>query len=498
VVLGLGVLVALEGLLWSLDLGEERVYDPFSGFSNLVPMFELETRDDGTAVYRTASARRAVDRQEFLAEKPPNGFRAFVVGGSSAAGFPYKYSHSFAGWLQRRLAVELPQRHVEVVNAALSGYASRRLLAVTEELAGYEPDLLIIYSGHNEFAEARYYQHLIDMDPRWFRLRVFLTSTRLYSVASQAFGLGSPGSPESVEFDDFRSGQEMFAVADRRQRGKENASERELAYREIHYRHNLEGMIANLHGVGAEVMILTLSQNFADWRPGVSFHRDGLAEAERAAWDEHVARGDALAPEDCEAALDAWSRALAIDDEFAELHYQIADCQRSLGHLEEARSHFRLASDLDRIPHGAPTRYNEVLRDLAREQDTLFLDVEALIALESDGSLVGANWFLDLAHPSLRAHRRIARAIADELYANNTPVPQDAWRRGAYTEVELERLYAEDPELRIAEHQARALACLLARHRACVRSESNAVLALDPEVEWAKRFLVLSEQLPDR
>ena len=65
--------------------------DPFAGFSNVVPMFEPGTRSDGTAVFRTTAPHRDAGPQDFLAQKPGGGFRAFVCwsyqsGGGSARG----------------------------------------------------------------------------------------------------------------------------------------------------------------------------------------------------------------------------------------------------------------------------------------------------------------------------------------------------------------------------------------------------------------------------
>ena len=58
---GLGVLllVAAEVVLRVADVGADAGrYDPFAGFSRTVPMFEPATRGDGTAVLRTARARK--------------------------------------------------------------------------------------------------------------------------------------------------------------------------------------------------------------------------------------------------------------------------------------------------------------------------------------------------------------------------------------------------------------------------------------------------------
>ena len=49
-----------------------------------------------------------------------------------------------------------------MINAGGISYASYRVAVVIKELARYEPDLFIIYTGHNEFLEERTYRTLIE------------------------------------------------------------------------------------------------------------------------------------------------------------------------------------------------------------------------------------------------------------------------------------------------------------------------------------------------
>ncbi len=203
VLAGLACLVALEFALFLVGAGEGApAYDPFAGFSASVPLFERAERADGTPIYRVSPARlvnsanagRSPER-EFLAKKPDNGFRAFVVGGSSAAGFPYTPTYAFSTWLKRRLAARFSDLEIEIVNAAVAGYSSRRVLIAVRELVAYEPDLVIVYSGHNEWAERRYYSSLIDMHPWLFKMRERLLTSRIFNVGSHLLG-SAPEKPE--------------------------------------------------------------------------------------------------------------------------------------------------------------------------------------------------------------------------------------------------------------------------------------------------------------
>jgi lysophospholipase L1-like esterase len=481
------LLAAAELGLRALGLGAELRHDPLVGFSSLVPSFRLAQRADGTRVYRLASATRGSEAQEFLAGKPPGGFRIFAVGGSSANGVPYTAAEAFPRWLDRRLAAELPDVPVEVVNAATSGYGSRRIRVRVRELARYRPDLLIVYAGHNEVAERRFYANLIGMDPRLFRLEEWVASSHLYGLIAPWLGRGRAPSA-SLELHRGNRAVEMFAVPKSRPR--------DLAQIDSDFRANIEAVIRTMQAAGARVMLLAPSQNFADWAPGASFHRPDLTDAERAEWEAQVAAGERVAGRDCEAALRAWQRALGIDDRFAALHYEIAGCQRRLSRFADARESYRLASDLDGVPFGAPTRYGRVLRELATRYGTLFVDVDAILSRESPNGLVGSNFFVDALHPNLRTHQRIAQAVDDALYAAGIPAPRERWRRGAYADPDVAALYAARPELRKRERMLRAVTCLVAERRECALEQARAILRAEPDSRVGRQLLEAARQRP--
>lgn len=65
---------------------------------------------------------------------------------------------------------------VELINAGGKSFGSKRLLTIAEEIVQYSPDLVLLYSGHNEFQELSQFQkaRLESMKPRRFFSRFSL------------------------------------------------------------------------------------------------------------------------------------------------------------------------------------------------------------------------------------------------------------------------------------------------------------------------------------
>ncbi len=87
----------------------------------------------------------------FQMPKPDTTFRIFCLGGSTTAGFPYGFVGSFSTFLRDRLRMLFPDKKIEVINFGMTATNSYTVLDIAQELVDYQPDLLIVYDGHNEF-----------------------------------------------------------------------------------------------------------------------------------------------------------------------------------------------------------------------------------------------------------------------------------------------------------------------------------------------------------
>jgi len=98
----------------------------------------------------TANATKG-NSELFQIDKAPNTFRIFVLGESTTIGYPYFHNGSFHRWLQYRLSLMYPDKNFEIINLSLTAVNSYTVLDFGKQLAQYQPDAVLIYTGHNEY-----------------------------------------------------------------------------------------------------------------------------------------------------------------------------------------------------------------------------------------------------------------------------------------------------------------------------------------------------------
>lgn len=87
---------------------------------------------------------------EITLQKPPNTYRIVILGGSTAFGDWVAYDHNSAKLLQDLLNKHY-SKHIEVINAAVSGYNSEQsIIDYTFRITDYKPDMVIMWHGIND------------------------------------------------------------------------------------------------------------------------------------------------------------------------------------------------------------------------------------------------------------------------------------------------------------------------------------------------------------
>ena len=157
--------------------------DPYVGYSSSQPLFVERSGSDGKPLMITNPVKLShFNSQQFPKIKAPGTYRIFSVGGSTAYGHPWRDPVSFSGWLRLLLPKANTNKKWEVINAGGISYASYREAMLVSELIQYQPDLFLVYSGHNEFLEERTYRKTAGIPVFIRNLSSILDHTRTFSA----------------------------------------------------------------------------------------------------------------------------------------------------------------------------------------------------------------------------------------------------------------------------------------------------------------------------
>ena len=100
--------------------------------------------------YPGAKNDRTSEKKVFI-KKDKDLKLGFVIGGSSAQGYPYEPNTSFSKITERILSLSSEFKNTHIVNVATSAMSSFYVYDVAKKILKYKPEFIIIYSGHNEY-----------------------------------------------------------------------------------------------------------------------------------------------------------------------------------------------------------------------------------------------------------------------------------------------------------------------------------------------------------
>jgi tetratricopeptide (TPR) repeat protein len=415
--------------------------DPFVGFASNVPLFVPATGPKGEQFLTTATNKKDYfNRQSFPQEKGPGTYRIFCLGGSTTYGRPYGDATSFAGWLRELLPAADRSRNWEVINAGGISYASYRVAHLMEELVRYQPDLFIIYTGHNEFLEERTYRKLRDIPPLVRSASSLLAKTRTWSAMSS--GLKKLDIyPQAEKEGRVKLAVEVDAILDR-SAGPERYSRDDSLREDIlkHYRISLANMVLLARSVGAQVIFVTPASNLKDFSPFKSQHTDSTNTAGRQRAEELLAMTTPFVwQKNWGLVLQFLDEAVPLDPRYADLHYRRGQALLALGRFGEAKTAFITARDEDVCPLRALTPMTRIVTEVAREQGVMLVDyvdlLEGRMQSTQGYAILGQEYFLDHVHPTIEGHKLLAVAILKAMTDMGLAQPGPDWGKEAIAAV---------------------------------------------------------------
>lgn len=412
-------IVLLEAALAVLGIAPvNQRRDSYVGFVGNVPLF---VEKDGR---RTTNPLKLsyFNQQSFSLPKTAGTRRVFCLGGSTTFGHPYEDSTSFCGWLREMLDAVNPSEF-EVVNCGGVSYASYRIALMMEELIQYEPDLFIIYCGHNEFLEARSYEEqrspglLTRVERGFSQLRI---SGLFDEILGRSFRDNKKENRLAAEVDvilDHTDGPESYHRDDNHRVGVIR-----------HFEESLERIILLAKSVGARVILVKPECNLRHFSPFKSeWSQLAFADSVRL---EKIVRQARLSREagHLTDAAENFVDACSIEPRSAELLFEAATTFVELERFSEADTYFRRSRDEDVCPLRAPSEIVAVIERVAKVHNIALVDFPGLISsrsLELSGlTIPGNECFLDHVHPTIEAHGDLAVALFAEMQQNLLVAPQ--------------------------------------------------------------------------
>ena len=419
--------LALMG--WGID-PVLQTEDPFVGFSESVPLYVSDTKSAAQAMMITAPNKRShFNLQTFPRVKPANTFRIFCLGGSTTYGRPFNDVTSFPGWLREFLPVADPEHSWEVINTGGVSYASYRIVSLMQELIRYQPDLFVIYTGHNEFLEERTYPELAKMSPRLIesaatagRLRTFALLRRLIAKPSRAQPKRYQMSVEVDEILNHTVGPSSYQRDD-------------VARDQVmkHFEFNLSRLVQLARSCGAKILIVSPASNLKDCSPFKSQHREGLSNDQKEQFASLLKQAQSLHGQGkLELAMTQYTQAMSIDHRYAELHYQMARLLLEKQQVDEALVASKRAQEEDVCPLRAPAAIHDSIQRVTSRLHVPLVDFHQLLAeqcrQEHQHPLPGQEYFLDHVHLRPEIHRQLAIHLVAAMIQHGFIQPGQRWQ----------------------------------------------------------------------
>ena len=376
----------------------------------------------------------SIDTAYFRRDKPPGGFRVFVLGGSTAAGFPFGKWASLAGILEQRLQREHPGRSIEVVPVAMSAINSWSLADFTADVLAHAPDAILVYAGHNEYLGVLGVGSAFGAgSPALTRLLMELQRIRVVSLALRLAGA-------------LRSGDAPTGTAPATLMARV-AGERRIPLGSPLYQAgvaqfsgNLDRMLREYRQEGIPVFVATLASNDRDQPPFMPVPPPGVTdEAWRGRFAAALAGVDAG---DLETAAVTAVQMLAEAPDSGEGHFLRGRLLLAEGAPGAARSALEDARDRDALRFRAPEDFNALIRATAARHGAAVVDVRAAFSAASPDGIIGDTLMLEHLHPNAGGYVLLAEHFHAALQAAGLPGggrpldPQTAARDAPLTEVE--------------------------------------------------------------
>jgi tetratricopeptide (TPR) repeat protein len=332
--------------------------------------------------------------QLFFREKPKNGYRIFVLGESSAMGFPYGNNASFPNILERGLSNTFLDKEIEVINISMSAINTYTLLDLLNEILDQSPDALLIYTGHNEYYGALGVGSVQTLgSSSWFiKTYLKLQSFKIFlllrdfigwikNLTSNVLYEGTEADPTATMMERIVGEQTIPYGSELYRKGKEQ------------FEKNMEAIVHTAIRHGVKVVLGELVSNIRDQAPFISL-KDKQGNS-------------------------------------AQELFNLARQLEKQGNFSEARKNYFKAKDLDALRFRSPEEFNFILKNLALKYFVPLAPTINNFEKKSPGGIIGNSLMIEHLHPNMKGYFLLAETFYETMKKNKL-ISQD-WPKDGIT-----------------------------------------------------------------
>jgi tetratricopeptide (TPR) repeat protein len=343
----------------------------------------------------------------FRKEKLVNSYRVICLGGSSMFGTPYQMTSTISGILRRQLRHLYPQLDIEVINFGASAINSQVIKQFVPELIQFNPDLILIYMGHNEFygPEGVGATWLEKKVPLILSLKYMLRELRIYQIIQNWLASTSPEENQNPEKNlmlevsqgslielDSKDSQRIFQL----------------------FRKNLTEIVNCFQEKGIPLIISDVTSNLLFPPFAYPQHiqnkevKQVISRVEKSYQQQQFST-----------ALELLQPLYKLDSTNAIVQFWMGRCFLSLGDIDKARHHLILARDYDLLKFRAPSEVNRIISDIGSGKNIPLISAEKFIAALSPSGISGYELFWEHLHLRDRGYYAIAELFLEKIIQLN-------------------------------------------------------------------------------
>ena len=307
--------------------------------------------------------------------KDENSFRVFVLGGSTTAGFPFSYNASFARYIKRRLEMLYPSVNIEMINMGISAVNSYTVKDLIPDMLKQKPDLVLIYTGHNEYYGALGIGSNESLgNSRWLinyalslkKLRSFQLIDNFISLIREVGSEVNGGKSKTLMSQ--MIGEDLIEY------------DSDLFHLGLsQFNENMDDILNLLTEAGINTVLSNLTSN--------------------------------LMQEPFES--------IEADKNSADYHFQNAEEYFLEKKYIKAKTEYLLAKDKDALRFRAPTEINKILIELAGKYNLPLVNIDSIFSSKSSGEITGYNLMVDHLHPTVEGHQILGESFFDIINRNS-------------------------------------------------------------------------------